>query len=355
MRRPSLLLLVLPALLGGGCATLVEPLPREAEVHRARTPDGWELELVRYAARPAATGRPVLLCHGITANGRNMDLDSGHSMARWFAAHGRQTWTVSLRPAGSFFGAEGGTSPRWKPGYGFDELVDQDLPTAVAYVRRVTGAPLIDYAGHSLGGIVLYGYLGSGGQGLGAAAVLGSPMRLDLGGPVDALLPQVAALLNPGWYFPAKGPSLFGIPLAGMVQDNPTELVLYNPENTTHLTMQRLMAYGIEDTGMALLQQLAGMMRNGELKSRDGARDYRQLLAGVTTPVLVVAGKRDRMAPVPAVKAGYRALGGPKEWRLMGVENGARADYGHMDLVLGERAATEVWPVVLDFFERHSR
>ncbi|HZN93765.1 MAG TPA: hypothetical protein VFB81_13735, partial [Myxococcales bacterium] len=68
MRRPSLLLLVLPALLGGGCATLVEPLPREAEVHRARTPDGWELELVRYAARPAAAGRPVLLCHGITAN-----------------------------------------------------------------------------------------------------------------------------------------------------------------------------------------------------------------------------------------------------------------------------------------------
>ena len=69
----------------------------------------------------------------------------------------------------------------------------------------------------------------------------------------------------------------------------------------------------------------------------------------------MVAGKRDRLATVPAVKAGYRALGGPKEWRIVGVENGARADYAHMDLVIGDRADTELWPAVLDFFERHAR
>lgn len=344
------------SLLCCGCAsTLVEALPREAEVHRVRTPDGWQLELVRYQARPEATGRPVLLCHGINANGRNMDLDARHSMARWFSAHGREAWTVSLRPSGPYFGADGGTSPRWKPGYDFDELVDQDLPTAVAHVRRVSGAPLIDYVGHSMGGLVLYGYLGRGGEGIGAATVMGSPLRLDLGGPVDGLLAQVAGLLNAGWYLPVKGPAVLGIPLAGMLQDSPQELLLYNPEVTGHATMQRLMAESTEDVGTGLLQQLAGMYRTGELKSADGTRDYRKLLAGVTTPVLVVAGKRDRLAMVPAVKAGYLALGGPKEWRLVGVENGAHGDYGHMDLVIGDRADTEVWPAVLDFFERHSR
>jgi len=56
----------------------------------------------------------------------------------------------------------------------------------------------------------------------------------------------------------------------------------------------------------------------------------------------------------PAVKDGYRLLGGPKEWFLAGEENGAEADYSHMDLILGERAQTEVWPRVLDFLDRHS-
>ena len=344
------------AALAAGCAgSLVEPLPREAELHRARTPDGWELTLVRYRARPEAAGRPVLLCHGISANGRNMDLDGRHSLARWLSAHGREVWVVSLRLGGRYLGGGGGTSPLPRPGYDLDALVDQDLPTAVAHVRRVSGAPLIDFVGHSLGGIVFYGYLGHGGEGIGAGVTMGSPLRLDLGGPADAALSQVAGLLDASWTIPVKVPSWLGIPLEGLVPGSPTELLLYNPENTPPSTIQRLMAMGTEDVSAGLLQQLAGMMRNGELRSGDGTRDYRQALAGVRTPVLVVAGKRDRLATVPAVRAGYDALGGPREWRVVGVENGARADYGHMDLVLGERAKEEVWPAVLDFLDRQAR
>jgi len=342
--------------LAPGCAgSLVEPLPREAEIHHARTPDGWELVLVRYRARAEPAGRPVLLCHGISANGRNMDLDERHSMARWFSAHGREAWTVSLRLGGRYLGTDGGTSPLPKPGYDYDSLVEQDLPTAVAHVRRVSGAPLIDYLGHSLGGIALYGYLGRGGEGIGAAVTLGSVLRLDLGGPADAVLAQVAGLLDPVWTVPVKGPSWLEIPLEGLVPDNPGQLLLYNPENTRPSTMQRLLAVGTEDVSAGLFRQLAGMLRNGGLRSRDGTRDYRQALAGVRTPVLVVAGKRDRLAMVPGVRAGYDALGGPREWRVIGVESGARADYGHMDLVIGERAAEEVWPLVLDFLDRHAR
>jgi len=346
---------VAAALLGSGCyGTYVDPLPREAEVHRPRTPDGWELEMVRYAARPEAKGRPVLLCHGINANGRNMDLDARHSMARWFAAHGREAWTVSLRPAGAYYGAGGGSKPLSKPGFSLDDLMEKDLPTAVDYVRKVTGAPRIDFIGHSLGGIVAYGYLGRGGQGIGAATILASPMRLDLGGPVDLLLPQLAGMLSPGWVLPLKGVDAMGAPMADLFPGSPQELLLFNPENTSRESMKRLMVEGLEDVSAGVLQQLATMLETGELKSRDGTVDYRLALGSVTTPVLVVAGKRDRLATVPAVKAGYQALGGPKEWILMGVENGARADYGHMDLVIGERADTELWPAVLDFFERHA-
>ena len=41
-------------------------------------------------------------------------------------------------------------------------------------------------------------------------------------------------------------------------------------------------------------------------------------------------------------------------WAVIGVESGAKADYGHMDLVMGDRAKDEVWPKVLAFFDRHA-
>jgi alpha-beta hydrolase superfamily lysophospholipase len=340
-----------------GCAgPYMDPLPRDAEHHRVLTRDGWELELVRYAAQGEVRGRPVLLCHGISANARNMDLDARHSMARWFAAHGREAWTVSLRPNGRFVGEGGGKGegalPR--PGYDFDALADEDLAAAVEHVRKLSRAPVIDYVGHSMGGMVLYAYLGSGGTGIGAGVVLGSPARLDFGGVADSLLPQAARALHRGWILPVPGPVSIIIPLEGMTEGGFNELLLYNPENTTVPTFQRLMAMGMADVSVGLLQQLAELIRTGRFHSASGQRDYRRLLAQVTTPVLVVAGKRDRLATVPAVKAGYQALGGPKEWRLIGVETGARADYAHMDLVLGERAPEEVWPLVLDFLDRHA-
>jgi poly(3-hydroxyalkanoate) synthetase len=95
------------------------------------------------------------------------------------------------------------------------------------------------------------------------------------------------------------------------------------------------------------------MMRDGQFRSTDGAVDFRRGLAEVKTPVLVVAARRDHIALTPAVRDAYRALGGPKEWLLISVANGAGAEYGHMDLVVGEHAAKDVWTPVLDFLNRH--
>ena len=47
----------------------------------------------------------------------------------------------------------------------------------------------------------------------------------------------------------------------------------------------------------------------------------------------------------------YRSLGGERQWLLVGRENGAQADYGHLDYVIGERARFEVWPQILGFLD----
>lgn len=340
-------------LLTAGCANLrAVPLPPEAEQHRPKTKDGWALDLVRYRAEGVPTGRPVLLCHGISANGRNMDLDATHSMARWFAARGREAWTMSVRGTGE--------SDRPDPAQGrplpirFDHYWQFDLPTAIEHVRQVSGADAIDYAGHSMGGMIAYAYLSQGGTGLHAVATLGSPTRLDWGTGLEHLLKTLGpAVASEQIVFPSQLGALLAAPFQTSVDDGPFQRFFYNPQSTDPQTWQRLVRYGTADTSGGVAKQLLALIATSRFTSADGAIDFRADMARIRTPVLVVAGKLDRVAPTPAVKDGYRALGGPRQWLLITRANGSRGEYGHMDLVIGERAGDEVFRPVLDFFNQH--
>ena len=347
MKRVLLLLLL------GGCANLrVVPLPQEAERHRPKTADGWELSLVRYRAVGPVTGRPVLLCHGISANERNMDLDEGHSMARWLASQGREAWTMSVRATGD--------SDRPDPSKGrtlpirFDHYWQHDLPTAIEHVRKVSGADAIDYAGHSMGGMIAYAFLSQGGQGLHAVATMGSPTRLDWGTGLEQLIRTIGPLVvSDDVIFPSQFGAQVSAPLQTLFDDGPFQRFFYNPESTKPETWQRLVLYGTADTAGGAAKQLLSLVETSRFTSADGKLDFRADMARIRTPVIVVAGKLDRVAPTAAVKDGYRALGGPKRWLLITRANGALGEYGHMDLVIGERAPDEVFRPVLDFFTQH--
>jgi pimeloyl-ACP methyl ester carboxylesterase len=144
-------------------------------------------------------------------------------------------------------------------------------------------------------------------------------------------------------------------PFQGPLTDSPFQRLFYDPDNTRVETWQRLMAYGTADTSGAVARQLAKLVATGDFTSADGALDFRAAMGGIEAPVLVVAGRLDRIAPTAAVRDGYAALGGAKEWLLVSRANGTVAEYGHMDLVVGERAPEEVWSRVLDFFTRAAR
>ncbi len=338
-------------LLLSACVRTV-PLPDRALVQRATTDDGWELELVRYDAQGPVTGRPVLLCHGISANARNMDLDEGHSLARWLSAHGRQAWTLSLRGTGSSSRVDVrlGRGP-----ISFDDYWRHDLPAAIRHVLAQSGAPQLDYIGHSMGGMVLYAYLSQGGQGVAAAATLGSPTRLDWGTVLDRVLAQAAPPLLPkSGALPSAFGSAVAAPFQGGVADDFFERLFYRRESTRVASWQRLMAYGTADTSGPVARHFLQLASSGRFLSADGRLDLRADMGRATTPLLVVAGAFDRIALTPAVKDGFRAWAGPKAWALISKANGAQAEYGHMDLVIGEHAAEDVWTPVLDFLRAHS-
>lgn len=329
-----------------GCAHVV-PLPKHAELYRAKTKDGWEVALVRYPAVGQSMGRPVLTCHGIAANARNMDLDDQHSLARWLADHGREAWTMSLRATGD--SDQPDDEKGRAAGYAFDAFWKEDLPAAIAEVRRVSGAESIDYIGHSMGGMVLYAYLATGGQGIHAAATLGTPTRLDWGAQLDTVLPKAARLIPAGWQVPSALGAHLSVPVQGLVADGPFQTFFYDPDNTKLEVWKRLMAYGTADVSSGVADQLVSMIARGSFVSADGV-DLRAAMATIQTPIFVVAGRLDRVAITPAVKDGYRALKGKKQWLLVSKANGAGAEYGHMDLVVGEHAPRDVFTPVLKFF-----
>jgi poly(3-hydroxyalkanoate) synthetase len=336
-----------------GCATLQwVPLPDNAEQRRVKTSDGWEIALVRYKPQGPSTGRPVVLVHGIAANARNMDLDEHHSMARFFASQGREAWTVSLRGTGDSDEANGDDR---LSNYSFDAFWQQDLPAVIDHVKIASGYDAVDYVGHSMGGMVVYAYLSQGGQGIHAAATLGSPTRLDWGTSGEALIKAGAKLVPSGWALWTAWGAHAVVGLQGLMDEGPFERLFYVTGNTTLQSWKRLIAYGTADIANGVAVQFVESVVAGQFVSADRKINFRQDLAHVTTPMMVVAARLDRLALVPSVYDAYRALGGEKQWLLISRANGAVAEYGHMDLVVGDRADTEVWTPVLQFFNRHER
>lgn len=355
-RSGSLGWLALAVLLLCGCRA-ARPAPGPGDlVLRARTGDGWELAIAHYPGTAPVRGRPVLLCPGLSSNDRSLDLDPEHSLARWLARQGRDVWLLSVRGVGWSRPVEG-----LKRGAAagadltLDALWREDLATALRLVRRESNAAAVDVIGYSLGGMLLYAYLAEGGEGVGAAVTMAAPTRLDGSG-----FWIQASTTFARWFAMADRPLPFRFLVQAATQvhpavpGDPLETLLYNPGNVRASEWSRFSAEGFDDLPGGLALQLARMVETGRFESADGRIDYRRDMGRIKIPILVVAGKLDRLATTPAVRDGFVALGGPKEWLVLGEENGLRSDYGHLDPIVGERASIEVWPRLLEFLDRHA-
>ena len=342
-------------LLSGGCVLsrlYREPLPAHAELFEVTTADGWRLGMIRYAPEHPR-GLPVLLCHGVVNNGRILDIDAEHSLARWLAAQGRDVYLLNLR--GTRFSDQPDAEVGRSTIYSADTYVAQDIPAAIEAIRRRTGAAKVDLVGHSMGGHLAYMYLVDRPGEVNAAATLGAAVQFDGVGKVEResaqALASFAGLL--GDTIPAPEIVHIFAPLHGEFE-GPLERVGRNSENVRTRTWKRFMATGVDHCSSAVLAQLEVWIARNGMASADGSVDYNARLGEVRVPVLVIAAKLDKIAPLPAVKAGYELLGGPKEFFIAGQENGFRYDYAHGDLVMADRAQLELWPQILRFFDAHA-
>ena len=323
------------------------------EVHFAATPDGWRLALHRYRPHANGPGTPVVLCGGYGCNRRFLDADERASLARFLSRRGFDAWLLELRGRGLSHPIAACRRPgAWT----FDDLATIDVPAGIAYVAAATGRR-VAWIGHSMGGMVLYAYLGCHPKA--ADSVLAG---VTIASPV--VFPAVSsALLNRIGYL------LLGVPFSDTV---PQRLLLgmlwhlvgrteaaavgMNPANVDHNEVGRVLRHALCDVSRLKLRQLAGWALEGGFTSVDGRVDYRAALAHVTTPLLVVAGSLDQLATPSAV---HRVLdhlpAAATSYLEFGRAHGHSIDYGHLDLILGRAAPREVFPAITGWLDAHAR
>jgi pimeloyl-ACP methyl ester carboxylesterase len=318
--------------------------------------DGWTLALHHFAPKVPCRNSPVLMVHGIAANRLHFDLDPRYSLARAVRARGFDTYVVELRGAGLSCPPQSiGLRPS---SWGLRDYTERDVPTVISAILEATGARQLHGVGHSMGGMILFAVAVGAQSEIASITSVGTPLVGALSqslSPRERRLMNLVARLTPAARFTPPGQRrvplrrLLGaagkvMPLSQRLADN----FLFNVNNCEPWVLTKLASEGIHDIPVQLITEITQHVAAGA--SPFGPYAYEAALHGIDAPVFALSGSVDRIAPPDSVAAAIAELVGPDvRYREMGIAQGDRCDYGHIDLLMGVNAPDEVYPQIIDF------
>lgn len=312
---------------------------RARSVLFATTEDNVEIALTRYGRRPSRR-HPVILCHGLGANRFSWDLSPQTSLARWLSELGFDVYCLEFRGHGrSQKAGQGGL----RYGWGLFDYANRDLPAALEALHDALGANEVHWVGHSMGGIAGLARLAGGETRFRSMTTIAS--AIDYSGTpsvfhaVSRALPLTRLMSS----VPLGALSSLMAPVA-LAVPNAIDAVNVHHSNVDRELYRRLTAVGLHSVSSPVLRDLATCFSQGGL--RDGERSFAHELPGAT-PTLAVSGSADPQCdPEASARHAHEA-------RAFGIEFGQRDDYGHFDLIMGERAPDEVWPTLHEWLVSH--
>lgn len=306
----------------------------------AVTEDGWTLPLRHYAG----DGPPVLLLHGMGVNHNHFDWREDVSLAHWLRAQGWDVWVTTLR------GDPGTTPPSRKAArsWTFADHIRLDLPAVLDAVRAETGEEAVAGVGHSMGGMLLYGALGTYPERFSAAVSMCAPVTFREDAPLYRAARKTAFLVPRKGRAPVRALVVPSVRSAG--ERSFVARTLGNPENLDRDVAIGLFVTGAMPVPWAVAQEALTWLRTRQLVDADGAPWARP----ADVPILVVGAVADQLVPWQNVEAACE-LYPDCRFELLARSTGYSVDYGHADTVIGRTSATEVYPLVDAFLAEHLR
>ena len=294
---------------------------------------------------------PVLLVPPLAAPASCFDLRKGCSIIEHLLARGYPTYLVDYG-AISFNDRD----------LGLEHWVDDVIPKALEVVSKDTGGQRVQVVGWCLGGIMsMLATAGHRELPISSVALIASPFdfeKVRLMAPIRRLADLTGGRLVSGLYRALGGAPAALVSLgfrATAIDRYLTKPIwvarnLENREQLAHMeAVDDYMANMLAYPGRTFGQLYHRFFRVNELaQGKLQLTDEREIdLGDVTQPALVVAGKSDVLAPVPAVLAVENLLPNAAE-----VETHT-APGGHLGVLTGRSAMTTTWDHLDDFLRRH--
>lgn len=321
------------------------------ETHCIRTKDGWRLAVHRYRSESGSKGLPVILCHGLSANRYTFDLRGAPSLARYLRHLGWDVWVPELR--GSGMSQRPGLFHSDVPySWDFEDHLRQDLPAVMDFVLTRTGAPSLHWVGHSMGGMLVKAHIAANDNSPVASAVaVGSPAEFSnmKTKEVHALL-QAKPLLRMIPLSPLGFLARLGIPFVHQFSFGFFHTPNVNPENCRKMT-----ALAVEMLPSSKLWLNFARFVETASFSSEGGEPYLAGLSSSEVPVLLLGGAVDALAPPDSLVSSLEGQEGSENRKclILGKASGCQEDYGHVDLMVGTRSESEVFPLILQWLTDH--
>jgi pimeloyl-ACP methyl ester carboxylesterase len=144
-------------------------------------------------------------------------------------------------------------------------------------------------------------------------------------------------------------------PCTGRVPNRLEEFLLWfsnvEPAVTRHLYANTFYA-----VSSPVLLQLSTAFEVGGLQQQSSRIAYLDQAARLSVPTLFLAGDRDRQCPPVASRRTYARFaqyGAGHRMVTFGPSTGHQDHYGHFDLLVGKRAADEVFPEIVKWLLQH--
>ncbi|HDH97400.1 MAG TPA: alpha/beta fold hydrolase, partial [Proteobacteria bacterium] len=294
---------------------------------------------------------PLVLCHGFTSTEYVFDMGDRRSLARYLADAGFDVYVVNLRGRG-----EGASVPKEvrRRGWSISDYLRYDVPAIISGVLDRSGADRLVWIGHSMGGILGFWHeAATEDERVAALVAISSPAALRHMSRFAKNILSYCPLLPSKGVFPSEAPAKLIAPLAQFwtafsgwvsnLEDYPQEAeaqYLYN---------------SVPDISLKVVKDFCFAAQRGDMVDLRTGFVLRNNLDRVKVPILVIAGTDDNLAQPHDVYLMYSLAGsGDKRWVEFGRKNGFSHNYGHGDILLGDHARAEVFPVIAEWLDAHN-